>query len=75
VRDALKDRVIIVLAVLLVALVAAELVFAPHARPTFPWHRVPGYSALIGLFSSLLIVQLSKWLGRLLLQRPDRDDD
>jgi hypothetical protein len=36
---------------------------------------VPGYAALIGLISSLLVVQLSKTVGKRLLQRPENDDD
>jgi hypothetical protein len=74
-REAIKDRVTIIMAVLLVALVLAEWLFAPHYQPRFPWHHVPGYSALIGLISSILVVQLSKTLGKWLLQRPENDDD
>jgi hypothetical protein len=74
-REALKDRVTLIMAVLLVALVLAEWLFAPHYHPRFPWHHVPGYSALIGLISAILVVQLSKTVGKWLLQRPENDDD
>jgi hypothetical protein len=74
-REALKDRVTVSLAVLLLLLVLAEWLFAPHYHPRFPWHHVPGYSAIIGLGSTLLVVQLSKTVGKWLLQRPESDDD
>lgn len=74
-REAVKDRVSIVLAVILLALVATEWLFTPHDHPRFPWHHVPGYAAMIGLFSCLLVVQLSKMLGKWFLQRPARNDD
>jgi hypothetical protein len=75
VREAVKDRVAIIMAAILLALVLAEWLFAPHYQPRFPWHHVPGYAALIGLISSLLVVQLSKTVGKRLLQRPENDDD
>ncbi len=33
--------------------------------------HVPGYSAAIGLFGCILIVLVSKWLGTVLIQRPE----
>jgi hypothetical protein len=74
-REAMKDRVSIIMAIVLVLLVVVEYVFAPYEHPRFTWHHIPGWSAIIGLFSCLLTVQLSKMLGKLLLQRPERDDD
>lgn len=74
-REAVKDRVTIVMAVVLLALVALEALAVPHYHPRFPWHHVPGYAAMIGLFACLFVVQLSKALGKWLLQRPERDDD
>jgi hypothetical protein len=74
-KDALKDRVSIAMALVLVALVAVEALFVPHYHPRFPWHHVPGYAAMIGLFACLFVVLLSKALGKALLQRPERDDD
>jgi hypothetical protein len=71
----LKDRVVITLAVLLVALILVELLFAPHYPALFPWHGLPGYSALIGFGGALVIVFLSKALGGWGLQRPELDDD
>jgi hypothetical protein len=74
-REQMKDRASVAMAVVLVVLVAIEALFARHYSPRFPWHHVPGYAAMIGLFSCLLVVQLSKLLGRWFLQRPARDDD
>lgn len=73
-REAMKDRVSIIMAVVLVVLVALEAMVWGHDHPRFPWHHVPGYAAMIGLFSCLFVVQLSKLLGKTLLQRPERDD-
>jgi hypothetical protein len=73
-REYVKDRVAISMAVVLVLLVALEALVWGHDHPRFPWHGVPGYAAMIGLFACLFVVQLSKALGRWLLQRPERDD-
>lgn len=69
------DRVSVTLAALLAALTAVEAFFAPHYRPVFPWHNVPGYMGAIGLFACLGVVWLSKRAGKLFLQRPEDDDD
>jgi hypothetical protein len=70
-KEAMKDRVMVGLAVSLIVLVALEAVAIPHYHPKFPWHFVPGYSAMIGLFGCIIVVLLSKWLGRTILQRPE----
>ena len=71
----MKDRVAIIMAAVLLLLVALEALFFPHYQPRFPWHHVPGYAAMIGLFACIFVVLLSKKLGALLLQRPATDDD
>jgi hypothetical protein len=68
------DRVTLIMAVVLALLVLVEYVLVPHGAPRFPWHRVPGYAALIGLLACIVVVQLSKALGAWLLQRPEEDD-
>jgi hypothetical protein len=74
-REAVKDRAAVTMAVVLGALVLLEYALVPHDQPRFAWHHLPGYAALIGLGACLFVVQLSKALGRWLLQRPERDDD
>jgi hypothetical protein len=74
-REAVKDRASLVMAAVLLLLVGIEFLLVPHDYPRFPWHHVPGYAAMIGLFACLIVVQLSKALGAWLLQRPERDDD
>jgi hypothetical protein len=74
-REAMKDRVSLILAGVLVVFVVLEATVAPHDHPRFPWHHVPGYAAIIGLFACIFVVLLSKQLGKWLLQRPERDDD
>lgn len=69
------DRPALLLGGLLLALVTAEQLFVPHLPARFPWHHLPGYAGAIGLLACLFVVQVSKALGRRLLQRPVRDDD
>jgi hypothetical protein len=70
----LRDRVAIGLAAALLLLVLLEAFLVPHYHPVFPWHFVPGYAAAIGLIGCIVVVQISKWLGRTLLQRPEGDE-
>lgn len=70
-RRHLKDRVAVALAAVLVLLVLVEAVWIPHYKPVFPWHSVPGYAAGIGLLGCILVVQVSKLLGRMFLQEPE----
>lgn len=62
------------LAVILVALVAAEALFAHHHHPVFPWHHLPGFLALVGLVSCVVVVKLSKAMGKWWLQRSEETD-
>ena len=66
-----RDAVVFGLSALLALLVLAELAAAPHSHPVFPWHGLPGYSALIGLGGCYLVVLISKAIGRRWLQRPE----
>lgn len=69
------DKPTIIMAVSLVLLTVIEFFWAPHYSPKFPWHHVPGFSALIGLISCIVVVLASKWLGKKLLQRPEVTGD
>lgn len=72
-RDARGKETALFAALLLLALV--EWRFAPNAHPAFPWHRIPGYSALIGLLAASAFIVLT-WLAlKPLLQRPEEDPD
>jgi hypothetical protein len=62
------------LAMVLIVLVVAEILFAPHHHPVFAWHHWPGFLGLVGLVSCLLVVKLSKALGKWLLQRREDYD-
>lgn len=54
---------------------AAELLI-PAAEPSLLWwHRVPGFQAVYGLLGCVLIVIVSKALGKFWLQRPEGGDD
>jgi hypothetical protein len=67
------DRITAGLSIALLIMVVLEAVAIPHYHPVFPWHFVPGYAAVIGLVGCIVVVQISKWLGRAFLQRPDSD--
>jgi di/tricarboxylate transporter len=73
-KEQLKDRVTLILAGALLAFVLVEAVVVPHYHPVFPWHSLPGYSAIIGLVGCIVVVQLSKWLGKALLQQPEEEE-
>lgn len=70
----MSGRVTLILSVLLVALSVAEWLWAPHHYPVFPWHYWPGFAGLLGLVSCLVVVKLSKALGKWFLQRPEELD-
>jgi hypothetical protein len=70
-----RDRTAAGLAAVLAVLVMVEALFAPYEKPVFPWHRVPGYAALVGIGACLCVVVLSKALGRMFLQRAEGPDD
>ncbi len=69
-----SDRVAGILAASLVLLVVVEALLASHHDPVFPWHRLPGYSALIGVIACIALVLPAKALGKRFLQRQERDD-
>jgi hypothetical protein len=73
-KERMKDRVALGLALALVALIALEALAIPHEDPYFAWHRVPGYAAVIGFVAALLLVRLTKSLGKWFLQRPEPDE-
>jgi lipopolysaccharide export LptBFGC system permease protein LptF len=64
----MKDRVALVLLASMLMLVTAEVLFVPP-------HYVAGFHAAIGLVACVVVVLLSKALGRALLQRPEATDE
>jgi len=72
-KSLLADRITLGLSIALLVMIALEAFAFPHYHPVFPWHFVPGYAAVIGLVGCIIVVQISKWLGKTLLQRPDPD--
>lgn len=68
------DRVTWILVAILLALIAIELPF-PHHAPVFPWHRLTGFHAYLGVAACVVVVIASKAIGKRLLQRPEREDD
>jgi predicted acyltransferase len=73
-RTALRDRVTLTLIGITAVLVLIEAFLFPYDEPVFPWHQIPGYSAIIGFVFALVMVLLAKTIGAWLLQRPDSDD-
>lgn len=72
-REYMKDHVAVGLGAALLLLVLVEATAVPHYSPKFWFHHVPGYSAIIGLFGCIVVVQISKWLGKLFLQGPEEE--
>ena len=66
----MKDRVVWTLVAALAVLVVVEQ-FASHHGPALPWHEVPGYRGLIGLGACVVVVLVSKWVGKHFLQRSE----
>lgn len=67
-------RVTLVLAATLIALVVFDTLFIEH-HYVFPWQKVPGYLGIIGFVSCIVVVIVSKQLGKAFLQRPEGYDD
>jgi hypothetical protein len=70
----LRDWVTLTLVAITAVLVLLEAFFFPYDEPVFPWHQIPGYSAIIGFFFALVMVLLAKTVGAWFLQRPEDHD-
>ena len=57
-------------AVVAIATIAAEIV-APYPDPRYWWHAMPGFDLAYGWIGCVVIVVLSKALGKRLIQRPE----
>lgn len=70
----LRRRWILFCITLALIVLADFLVHREHAE--YLWERIPGWAALYGFISSLLIIGVSKFLGRLcgLMKREDYYD-
>ncbi len=64
-----------VLVLALLVGVGAEALLVDPAAGLPWWHRTPGVQAVYGVIGCVAIVLVSKWLGRLGLQRPEDEDD
>ncbi len=64
-------RVLLGLWLLLVLVIIYELFFAHYIHPVFWWHRIPGFFSLYFLISALVVIILSKLLGRYWLQKDE----
>jgi hypothetical protein len=53
----------------LVVIVAAEPFLSHPDHAVFFWHTLPGFDALYGFMSCVVVVLFAKALGRLILQR------
>lgn len=45
--------------------------FTPRHHPQFIWDKIPGFSALFGFSSCVLIIVASKALGKWWVQKPE----
>lgn len=42
-----------------------------HVEPHHAWDRIPGFFAIFGALGCGVLIVVSKWLGRVLLVRPE----
>lgn len=45
--------------------------FMPRHHIYFPWDNIPGFYAVFGLVTCVLIIIFSKWLGKVWLQKKE----
>lgn len=69
------NRVTAILAAALALLIILEALFARHHHPVFPWHYWPGFLAAVGVIACVVVVKVSKLLGKWGLQRGEEYDD
>ncbi|MCK4738706.1 MAG: hypothetical protein KAT46_02040 [Deltaproteobacteria bacterium] len=70
-EDPKKTKVIrMVLYVLMVVFIIWDVLMERH-HMIFPWDYVPGFSALYGFVSCVLIIVISKIIGKLWLQKKE----
>lgn len=62
----LKRLVLVVVIVLLII-----DIFMPRHHAEFPWDDIPGFSAVYGLISCVVIIVVSKALGKIWLQKKE----
>ncbi len=55
-------RVKVAFYVVLLAVFASDF-FITREHPVFPWDRIPGFSAVYGFISCVVIAMLSKFIG------------
>jgi hypothetical protein len=51
--------------------VVCDLLWRPSGHAAFWWHATPAFDVLLGLAGCLGIVLVSKWLGRVWLERQE----
>lgn len=65
------NRVWIATAAVVAGSLVAEVVVGPSAHAELWWHGVPLFDFVYGLGGSVVIVLVSKWLGKTFLQRDE----
>jgi len=46
--------------------------FTPIGEVHFFWEKLPVFNVLFGFFGCIVLIFLSKWLGKLILQRDEK---
>lgn len=65
----------LILTAAILLLVTIEWLWAAHHHPVFPWHHWPGFLAALGFIACVVVVKVSKWLGKTCLQCPEEIDE
>lgn len=64
------DRPLLVSGILIGVLILIEVVFVHH-HAHFWWHEVIGFDVIYGLLGCLVLIVVSKGLGKLFIQRKE----
>ena len=64
-------RMFVLAAVVAALSIGLEVALHDDAHASLPWHAVPGFDLAFGMAGCFVIVEVSKALGKLWLQRRD----
>jgi len=70
----MKDRTTIVLLIALIGLVVLGVLFGKNPHPKFAWHSWPGFQAIVGVASAVVVSIVAKAIAYRILYRPEDEE-
>ena len=67
----MKTHQLIILALIAIASFIAEFVFLAGEDHGHWWNHVPGFYAMWGFAGCIVIILVSKWMGKLFIQKKE----